>query len=93
MKLIGGLNCQCRLSSVLHTALGVSTVKSLPPAKVPNISVPKPLEPWTKVRIDIAGPFAGAPVHQQYIVTIIDYTTDFPECLLMTLITSATIIK
>ncbi len=67
--------------------------KSTPPAKVPNISVLTPLESWTKVGMDIAGPFADAPAHQQYIVTIIDYATNFPKCLLTTSITSATIIR
>ncbi len=41
----------------------------------------------------IAGPFADAPGHQQYIVTTIDYASNFPECLLITSITSSTIIK
>ncbi len=67
--------------------------KSTLPTKVPNISVPKPLESWTKIGIAIAGLFTDAPAHQQYIITIIDYATNFPECLLTTSITSATIIK
>ncbi len=43
--------------------------------------------------IDIAGPFADAPGHQQYVVTTIDYASNIPECLLATSITLATIIK
>ncbi len=78
---------------VAHCVSCQYSEKSTLPAKVPNISVPKPLESWTKVGTDIAGPFADALAHQQYIDTIIDYATNFPECLLTTSITSTTIIK
>ncbi len=67
--------------------------KSTPPAEVPDIQVPKPAECWTKVGLDISGPFANAPGHQKFIVTIIDYTSNFPECLLTTDIRSSRIIK
>ncbi len=32
--------------------------------------------------MDIAGPFADAPQNQHYVATAIDYTSNYPECLL-----------
>ncbi len=67
--------------------------KSTSPAKVPDIQVPKPTDCWPKVGLDITGPFADAPGNQRFIVTIIDYTSNFPKCLLTTDIRSSCIIK
>ncbi len=39
--------------------------KSTSPAKVPDIQVPKPADSWTKVGLDISGPFADALGHQK----------------------------
>ncbi len=66
--------------------------KSSPPAGIPKIVVPCPEVCWTKVRIDIAGPFADAPQNQHYIVTAIDYTSNYPECLLTSDIHSSKLI-
>ncbi len=46
--------------------------KTTPPSPVPAISVPKLSCPWSKVGIDIAGPFADAPTNQKYIMTVTD---------------------
>ncbi len=67
--------------------------KTTPPSPVPAISVPRPSCPWSKVGIDIAGPFANAPTNQKYIVTVIDYASNYPECLLTTDIRSSRIIR
>ncbi len=66
--------------------------KSSSPAAIPPITVPRPTTQWTKIGINIAGPFVDAPQNQQYIVTAIDYTTNFPECLLMSDIRSSKMI-
>ncbi len=66
--------------------------KSTPSAKDPPIEVPKPVECWTKVGLDIAGPFADGPSHQKFIVTVIDYASNYPECLFTTDIRSSRII-
>ncbi len=57
--------------------------KSSPPADIVKIVVPCPEVCWMKIGVDIAGPFADAPQNQHYIVTAIDYTCKYPECLLM----------
>ena len=67
--------------------------KSHKPTKQAHQHTPVPDKPWTKVAIDITGPFANAPQHQRFIVVLIDYTTAFPEALLTGDITSHRIIK
>ncbi len=67
--------------------------KSMPPAKVPDIDVLKPANCWAKVGLDISGPFADAPGNQKFIVTVIDYASNFLECLLTTDIRSSQIIR
>ncbi len=67
--------------------------KSSPPADMPKILVPRPSTCWTKIGVDIAGPFADAPQHQHYIVTAIDYASNYSECLLTSDIHSAKLIS
>ncbi len=67
--------------------------KSTPPTDIPKIAIPKPAKTWAKVGLDILGPFVNAPQHQKYIVTVIDYMSNFPECLLTTDICSSCIAK
>ncbi len=66
--------------------------KSSPPAGIPKIVVPWPEVCWTKVGINIAGPFANAPQNQHYIVTAIDYMSNYPECRLTSDIHSSKLI-
>ena len=40
-------------------------------------SVLTPETPWTKLALDITGPFCDAPTSQKYIVVAIDYTSKF----------------
>ena len=40
-------------------------------------SVPTPETPWTKLTLDVTGPFCDAPTSQKYIVVAIDYTSKF----------------
>ncbi len=67
--------------------------KSSLPANVPKITVPRPKACWTKIRVDIAGPFANAPQNQHYVVTAIDYLSNYPECLLTLDICSSKLIN
>ncbi len=66
--------------------------KSSPPADIPKVVVPCPEVCWTKIGVDIAGPFADSTQNQHYIVTAIDYTSNYPECLLMLDIRSSKLI-
>ncbi len=66
--------------------------KSSPPATIPKITIPCPSVQWSKIGVDIVGPFADAPQNHQYIVTAIDYATNIPECLLMSDIRSSKLI-
>lgn len=50
-------------------------------------------KPWSKVAIDVTGPFATAPYHQRFIVVVIDYHSKYPEVLLTGNMTSSTIIR
>ena len=67
--------------------------KSAKSESIPEISIPKPDEPWKKIAIDITGPFFNAPHNKRYIVCIIDYCSRFPEVLLTSNTTSANIIS
>ncbi len=51
--------------------------KSTRTVKVPPIEVPKSVDYWTKVGIEVAGPFTNALSHQKFIVTVIDYASKF----------------
>ncbi len=66
--------------------------KSHKAIKAPPQPIPVPQRPWTKLAIDVTGPFANAPNHQRFIVVLIDYTSSFPEVLLTGDITSRKII-
>ncbi len=69
------------------------SMKSQPPDPVPPISMPKPTVPWQKLGLDIAGPFHTAPQHQQFVVSVVDYHSSYPEVLLTSDIRSSMIIK
>ncbi len=60
---------------------------------VPPTTIEKPTTPWTKVAIDVTGPFATAPRHQQNIVVVIDYYSNFPEVLLTDAHDTRTVVK
>ena len=58
-----------------------------------NRSVPTPAAPWTKLALDITGPFYDAPTSQKYIVVAIDYTSKFAALHSCTDISSNRIVK
>ncbi|PAA81898.1 hypothetical protein BOX15_Mlig018724g1 [Macrostomum lignano] len=55
--------------------------------------IDKPDRPWSKLAIDITGPFATAPHNQRFIVVLIDYFSSYPEVLLTGETSSPRIIK
>jgi transposase InsO family protein len=59
---------------------------------IPLIHLSKPTKAWSKIAIDIAGPFETAPQHQRFVTTAIDCYSNFPEVLLSNDITSAKLI-
>ncbi len=56
-------------------------------------STPEPSTCWTKIGMDIAGPFADAPKQQHYIVTIVDYASNYSEWLLTSYFRSVSLIR
>ncbi len=67
--------------------------KSQPLDPIPPISIPKPDLPCKRLGLDLAGPYSTAPHHQQFVTSMVDYHSGFPEVLLMTDIWSLTIIR
>jgi transposase InsO family protein len=78
---------------VRHCQACQCSEKSFKPNVVPRMEIPVPDTAWSKVAIDIAGPYFTAPVGRRFIVTIIDYYSKFPEVLLTDTTTSLSIIK
>ena len=58
------------------------SAKSSPPNPVPAIIVPQPNCTWKKLSIDITGPFDTAPVHQCFVIALIDHFSKFSLVLL-----------
>ena len=58
----------------------------------PLILAPIPKEPWSKIGIDLVGPIDNMKKNQ-YILTLIDYKTKWPEVFTISSISSSTIIK
>ena len=67
--------------------------KSVAPANVPTAKVPTPAKPWQKLAIDIAGPFAVAPMNERFVVVLMDQYSKYPEILVTGNITSEAIIR
>ncbi len=53
--------------------------KSVPQPRSLTSRYQNPLTCWTKVGLDISGPFANAQGHQKFIVTVIDYVSNFSK--------------
>ena len=60
---------------------------------LPEQPILNPQLPWSKVALDICGPFESAPRHQRFIAILIDHHTKYPEVLLTNNTTSGRIIK
>ena len=64
---------------VQHCAACQDSAKSHKPTKLPPLHIEPPKQTWTKVALDICGPFATAPRHQRFVVAAIDYTSGYPK--------------
>ena len=53
--------------------------KSIKQKTAPLIPVPYPEKPWSKLAIDIVGPFERASSECRYAITLIDYYSKWPE--------------
>ncbi len=64
-----------------------------PADQIPKHAILKPDKPWSRVAIDISGPFRTMPQKEQFVVSVVDYFSGFPEILLTTDIRSVTIVN
>ena len=69
-----------------------STDKPVKPFRPPLQSIPFPSKPWSKLGLDIVGPFDILPPNQRFLVTLVDYHSKWPEVAFMSKITSSSII-
>ena len=67
--------------------------KSTPRFPGQETPIPKPTKPWSKVAIDISGPFYTAPNSYKYAIVLIDYQSSFPEIMWSKEATTNTIIQ
>jgi transposase InsO family protein len=65
--------------------------KSVKPQPAPLKPVEWPSGPWRKIAIDIAGEFQSAPQHQRFLLVAVDLYSKWPEVMLCTTITTATV--
>ncbi len=56
--------------------------KSQLPDPISPISIPRLLGPWKHLGLDFAGPYSTAPHWQQFVVSIVNYYSGYPEVLL-----------
>ncbi len=68
------------------------SAKSQPPDPIPKLRIQKPDHAWSRIGIDVAGPFSTAPHREQFVVSVIDHYSGFPEVLLTTDIRSSKIV-
>ncbi len=86
-----GLSKECE-HMVRHCQACQASMKLAAPAGVLPTKIEHPSEPWCWVGLDITRPYDVAPTIQQFIVTIADHHSHYPECLLTNDITSSQII-
>lgn len=70
-----------------------SVDKSAKVQQGPLQPVQYPDKPWSKLAIDIMGPFMTAPSNCRYIIVLVDYFSKWPEICFTTSISSSTIIN
>ncbi len=77
---------------IRHCEACQASGKSSKPEPVLVIAIPPAVFPFSKLGIDITGPFFTAPHHQRLVMVIEDYFSKWPEILLTRNITSGRII-
>ncbi len=68
------------------------SAKSQLPDLLPKLCIQKPDHAWSRIGINIAGPFSTALHCEQFMVLVIDHFSGFPEVLLTTDIRSSRIV-
>ncbi|UYV72300.1 hypothetical protein LAZ67_9002523 [Cordylochernes scorpioides] len=67
--------------------------KRLKSIRVPITPVERPANPWTKLGLDIVGPFIDTEIGLKFAITLIDYTSKWPEVFYTNKTTSKVIIN
>ncbi|UYV84592.1 K02A2.6-like [Cordylochernes scorpioides] len=67
--------------------------KRLKSIRVPITPVERPANPWTKLGLDIVGPFIDSEIGFRFAITLIDYTSKWPEVFCTNKTTSKVIIN
>ncbi|UYV66448.1 hypothetical protein LAZ67_4001712 [Cordylochernes scorpioides] len=67
--------------------------KRLKSIRVPITPVERPANPWTKLGLDIVGPFIDSDIGFRFAITLIDYTSKWPEVFSTNKTTSKVIIN
>lgn len=67
--------------------------KSVKQTKAPMQPVQLPESPWSKVGIDIVGPFERAPMDCKYAITLVDYYSKWPVMCFTSQVTTKAVIK
>ncbi|XP_064463094.1 uncharacterized protein K02A2.6-like [Ornithodoros turicata] len=68
-----------------------SADKSAKTTVPPLHPVPFPTAPWSKLAIDIVGPFDHLPAHCKYAITLVDYHSKWPEIAFASSVTTSAI--
>ncbi len=58
-----------------------------------KLHIPKPDHAWSRIGIDIVGPFSTVPHHEQFMVSVMDHYSGFPKVLLTMDICSSRIVS
>ncbi|UYV83454.1 hypothetical protein LAZ67_23001089, partial [Cordylochernes scorpioides] len=67
--------------------------KRIKSIRVPITPVERPANPWTKLGLDIVGPFIDTEIGFRFAITLIEYTSKWPEVFCTNKTTSKVIIK
>ncbi|KAM7284602.1 uncharacterized protein ISCGN_001696 [Ixodes scapularis] len=77
---------------VQHCTVCQSTDKSAKTFQAPLQPVGFPSRPWTKLGMDIVGPFECAPRNERFFVTLVDYHSKWPEVMSVHNVKTASVI-
>ncbi len=88
------LHLDTQVEQVIHCCNGCQqSEKSISLNPVPMKLYPKPTKPWEWLGLDIAGPFDIRPQNKKFVVALIDYYSGYPELLLTSNTSVASIIR
>lgn len=78
---------------VQHCTVCQATDKPAKSSPAPLQPVEFPLHPWTKLGIDIVGPFEQAPAKERFFITVVDYHSKWPEVAAVSSVTTGSVIN